>query len=126
MGLNPLFNPLTALTNPLLLAPAATPAKASRVVSLLQMVTEDDLKDDNEYKEILDDIEQECKSYGNVVSVIIPRPGQPGCGKVFVEYTNVEEAQRAIKELQGRTFADRFIIAGHFSEERYKVTRRKN
>mmetsp|Transcript_823 Transcript_823/g.1829 ORF Transcript_823/g.1829 Transcript_823/m.1829 type:complete len:516 (-) Transcript_823:256-1803(-) len=118
---NPLSNPLAGLTNPLLMPAQATAGQASKVVCLLQMVTENELKDPEEYKEILEDIETECTKYGKVVKVVIPKSGEPGVGKVFVEYTQVPEAQAAITALQGRTFDDRVIIAGHFSEEKFQA-----
>jgi splicing factor U2AF 65 kDa subunit len=101
---------------------AAAPAQApTHVVCLLQMVTAEELKVPEEYAEILEDIEQECKNYGTVSSVRIPKPGEPGCGKVFVEYGSVESATKAIGALQGRKFAQRTILASYFDEENFKA-----
>lgn len=51
------------------------------------MVTPDELKDEEEYEDILEDIREECNKYGVVRSLEIPRPIEgidvPGCGKVF-------------------------------------------
>lgn len=50
------------------------------------MVTPDELKDEEEYEDIFDDIREECGKYGAVKSLEIPRPIEgvdvPGCGKV--------------------------------------------
>lgn len=50
------------------------------------MVTPDELKDEEEYEDIFDDIREECGKYGVVKSLEIPRPIEgvdvPGCGKV--------------------------------------------
>lgn len=50
------------------------------------MVTPDELKDDEQYEDILEDIKEECNKYGVVRSIEIPRPIDgvevPGCGKV--------------------------------------------
>lgn len=51
-------------------------------------VTPDELKDEEEYEDILEDIKEECNKYGVVRSIEIPRPIEgvevPGCGKVNV------------------------------------------
>ena len=38
------------------------------------MVTPEELKDDEEYEEIVDDIREECNRHGAVRSIEIPRP----------------------------------------------------
>jgi hypothetical protein len=52
------------------------------------MVTPEELRDEEEYEDILEDIKEECNKYGVVRSVEIPRPIEgvdvPGCGKVTV------------------------------------------
>lgn len=51
-------------------------------------VTPDELKDEEEYEDILEDIKEECNKYGVVRSIDIPRPIEgvevPGCGKVYL------------------------------------------
>ncbi|KAI6678885.1 hypothetical protein NL676_039681 [Syzygium grande] len=64
-------------------------ALATKVVCLTQVVTEDELKDDGEYEDILEDMRQEGGKFGNLVNVAIPRPrpdGEPsaGVGKVIL------------------------------------------
>lgn len=57
-----------------------------QVLCLLNMVTPEELKDEEEYEDILEDIREECNKYGIVRSLEIPRPIEgvdvPGCGKV--------------------------------------------
>ncbi|KAI6705479.1 hypothetical protein NL676_008441 [Syzygium grande] len=58
-------------------------ALATKVVCLTQVVTEDELKDDGEYEDILEDMRQEGRKFGNLVNVAIPRPrpdGEPSAG----------------------------------------------
>ena len=59
---------------------------ATEVLCLLNMVTEEELIDDDEYEEILEDVREECNKYGQVKSVEIPRPIKgvevPGVEKV--------------------------------------------
>ncbi|KAI6678115.1 hypothetical protein NL676_038911 [Syzygium grande] len=53
-------------------------ALATKVVCLTQVVTEDELKDDGEYEDILEDMRQEGGKFGNLVNVAIPRPAPDG------------------------------------------------
>lgn len=46
-----------------MLAPGLTPA--TKVVCLTEVVTLDDLKDDNDYEDILEDMRTECAKFGN-------------------------------------------------------------
>jgi len=100
--------------------PAAVP---TRILVLKEMVTPQDLVDDQEYKEILEDVEQECGKYGQVLRVVIPRPDPnavvPGLGKVFVEFAAAEQAAKARAEVEGRQFASRTVAAEYLSEEKW-------
>ncbi|KAF5738171.1 splicing factor U2af large subunit B isoform X2 [Tripterygium wilfordii] len=65
---------------------------ASKVVCLTQVVSEDELKDDEEYEDILEDMRQEGGKFGTLVNVVIPRPNpngepSPGVGKVSLIFT---------------------------------------
>ena len=65
------------------------PGLPTEVLCLLNMVTEEELKDEEEYEDILEDIREECSKYGEVRSLEIPRPlpgvDVPGVGKVRME-----------------------------------------
>lgn len=67
----------------------------TEVLCLLNMVTPDELRDEEEYEDILEDIREECNKYGVVRSVEIPRPIEgvevPGCGKVRVQESGITE-----------------------------------
>lgn len=57
---------------------------------------------DEEYNELVEDTKEECARFGKVLSIKIPRPENgktnvPGLGKIFVEYTSVDEAKEARK-----------------------------
>lgn len=114
------------------LANIGTPRVLTEVLCLMNMVEEDELRDDEEYNEILEDIQSECSKYGRVRSIQIPRPppgdppadgigssSVPGVGKVFVEFDSATEAQRAQVNLAGRRFSDRVVVTSYFDRERY-------
>lgn len=56
----------------------AGPNEATTVLQLLNMVTEADLVDDQEYEDIVFDIKDECEKFGPVKSLHIPRPSPDG------------------------------------------------
>lgn len=61
---------------------------ATDVLCLMNMVTPEELCDDEEYDDIVEDIREECNKIGSVRSIEIPRPIEgvqvPGCGKVWI------------------------------------------
>jgi len=95
----------------------------SEVVCFLQMVTEADLIDENEYNGIVEDINDEAGKQGNVRNIIIPRPmgGQKvsGVGKVFVEMATVEAATKVKNALEGRQFLGRTVLATFYNKQKF-------
>ncbi|KAI0980816.1 hypothetical protein GJ496_006431 [Pomphorhynchus laevis] len=95
----------------------------TEVLCLLNMVTETELLDDDEYDDILEDVREECSKYGNVRSVEIPRPitgvDVPGVGKIFIEFSAIPDCQRAHMALTGRKFANRVVVTSYFDLDKY-------
>jgi len=96
----------------------------SRILVLKNMVQLHELEIDEEYNEILEDVKEECQKYGQVLSVKIPRPEGgndkiPGLGRIFVEYSAVDEAKEARKQLQGRIFSNNTVEASYHDEAKY-------
>ncbi|XP_032822926.1 splicing factor U2AF 50 kDa subunit-like isoform X1 [Petromyzon marinus] len=95
----------------------------TEVLCLMNMVTPEELVDDEEYEDILEDIREECGKYGSVRSVEIPRPVNgldiPGCGKIFVEFASLLDCQRAQQALSGRKFANRVVVTQYYNLEKY-------
>mmetsp|Transcript_20026 Transcript_20026/g.37414 ORF Transcript_20026/g.37414 Transcript_20026/m.37414 type:complete len:426 (+) Transcript_20026:574-1851(+) len=100
-------------------AAAASEPAPSRVVELQNMLSDDDLVNEEEYNDIMEDTREECGQYGQLVSVIIPRAGEPGATKIFLEYSSNDDAAKAIKGLQGRTFDGRRVQASYFDETKF-------
>ncbi|CAH2106243.1 unnamed protein product [Euphydryas editha] len=96
---------------------------ATEVLCLLNMVTPDELRDEEEYEDILEDIKEECNKYGCVRSIEIPRPIDgvevPGCGKVFVEFNSIADCQKAQQTLTGRKFSNRVVVTSYFDPDKY-------
>lgn len=115
-------------------------APTSRVMLLLNMVTPDELYDDQDYSEILEDIQEECSKYGEIEGVRVPRPiampkvwmpqdemyrtkennrkkdEEAGVGRVYVMYKEVESTGKAMKAIGGRQFAGRTILVASVAE----------
>ncbi|XP_024311004.1 splicing factor U2af large subunit B isoform X3 [Brachypodium distachyon] len=96
----------------------------TKVVCLTQVVSEDDLRNDEEYKDILEDMTFEGRKYGNLVQAVIPRPhpnGVPvaGVGKVFLEYADVDGSTNAKAGMHGRRFDGKVVDAVFYPEKKF-------
>ncbi|XP_024385754.1 splicing factor U2af large subunit B isoform X1 [Physcomitrium patens] len=104
------------------MSPVETP---TNVVALTQVVSPDELKDDEEYQDILEDMKEECGKYGNLVKLVIPRPRDgedvPGVGKVFVEYSDTAGAAKAKASLHGRRFGGHSVVAVYYPAEKFSI-----
>lgn len=115
---------ITAISG--LASQASKETEKSRVLQLLNMVTPDDLMDNDEYEEICDDVREECSKLGQVLNLKVPRPSggsrQPaGVGKIFVKFDSPASAHKALTALAGRKFADRTVVTTYFPEENFDV-----
>ncbi|KEY63835.1 hypothetical protein S7711_09849 [Stachybotrys chartarum IBT 7711] len=98
----------------------------SSVVQLLNMVTAEELMDNDDYEEICEDVRDECSKFGTVVQLKVPRPSggsrqSAGVGKIFVKFDSKESATKALNALAGRKFADRTVVTTYFTEENFEV-----
>ncbi|XP_052198638.1 splicing factor U2af large subunit B isoform X3 [Diospyros lotus] len=105
----------------LMLQPAAL---ATKVLCLTQVVNADELKDDEDYEDILEDMRMECGKFGTLANLVIPRPSPngeptPGVGKVFLEYVDVESATKARQGLHGRKFGGNQVVAVFYPENKF-------
>ncbi len=94
-----------------------------RVLQLLNMVTPEELIDNEDYEEILEEVREECEKYGKVLEVKIPRPSggsrqSAGVGKIYVKFGTPEAAGKTLRTLAGRKFSDRTVVTTYFSEVR--------
>ncbi|KAJ8902803.1 hypothetical protein NDN08_006123 [Rhodosorus marinus] len=97
----------------------------TRVLELDNMLTEEDLQNEEEYEDICEDIKEECSKYGNLEEVLIPRKGQAdaseakGVGKVYLKYSKPEETSRAYASMVGRKFGGRPVVAKYLDEDAF-------
>lgn len=91
----------------------------SRILVLGNMVTNDELQNDAEYKDILEDIHSECSKHGPIDQLLIPRPGEAHdglIGKIFLAYQAEASAQAACQSLAGRTFNQNQVTCSFLPE----------
>ncbi|CAG0881503.1 unnamed protein product [Cyprideis torosa] len=99
------------------------PGPSTEVLCLMNMVVPEELKDEEEYEDILEDIREECNKYGVVRSIEIPRPIEgvdvPGLGKVFIEFNSIVDCQKAQQALSGRKFSNRVVVTSYYDPDKY-------
>lgn len=104
----------------------------SKVICVRNMVTLKELEDVDDYEELYDDVKEECKNYGKIMSIKIPRPEGKGVlvsglGKVFIEYMNRDGAVFArdvikfiIQHLNGKSFHGKVVDVVFHPEDLFK------
>ncbi|KAI8971993.1 hypothetical protein BDF20DRAFT_979359 [Mycotypha africana] len=102
---------------------SAKEEEATRVLQLMNMITPEELEDDDEYKDIWEDVAEECSKFGTIVDMKIPRPQKgvnvPGLGLIFIRYEDPQQTLAALQALAGRKFADRTVVATFIDEDNY-------
>jgi len=103
---------------------AAGSGPATSVLCLMNMITVDELKDDEEYEDILEDVRDECSKLGKLISLEIPRPRPgvvdgEGIGKIYVEFSSPSDCQNAANALSGRKFSNRVVVTSFYDPESY-------
>ncbi|XP_072999166.1 splicing factor U2af large subunit A-like isoform X1 [Typha latifolia] len=99
-------------------------ASPTKVVCLSEVVSMDELRNDEEYEEILEDMREESGKFGQLVNVVIPRPSLtgdaiPGVGKVFLEFSDATGSSRAKAALHGRKFGENVVSAAYYPEDKF-------
>ncbi|CAI5724099.1 unnamed protein product [Peronospora destructor] len=109
------------------LLPRAAPSpedQPSAVLKMANMVSVDELRDDEEYADLAEDVEEECKRFGNVTGLEIPRPktGEevPGLGCIYVCFGKEEDAASALKALNGRKFGGNIVKVTYFPGNKFE------
>jgi splicing factor U2AF subunit len=87
------------------------------------MLSLDELRDDQSYQELLEDFKEEARRFGDLVKVVLPRPGPgahpavAGAAKVFLEYACLDHSIQCWDRMDGRWFAGRQIVARFYPED---------
>ncbi|KAF6003381.1 U2 small nuclear RNA auxiliary factor 2 [Cyanidiococcus yangmingshanensis] len=89
------------------------------VLVLVRLVAPNLLADEQERKEVLDEVEDEMTKFGPIERIRLDeRPISPAAGTIYVHFTSPADAATAANAMQGRRFDGRPVIAKlvHVSE----------
>jgi len=89
------------------------------------MVTEEELTDDTEYKEIKEDVQEELKKQGSLLSLLIPRKGTLA-GYIFAEYATPAMAATAAAILSTKAFDGKTVVVMYESDDAYAAIKQSN
>ena len=85
-----------------------TTSSPTKILVLLNMVTDEDLATDEDYNDLFDEVKEECAKFGKLISMKIPRPNDgyspSAVKKIFLEYADAVDASKSMSELAGRAF----------------------
>ena len=83
------------------------------------MVSEHDVDSEDDYNGLKEEVEEECKKFGNLISLKIPRPTDQypltALKKIYLEYATTEDAANAEHELSGRKFGESVVVTSFFN-----------
>jgi splicing factor U2AF subunit len=82
----------------------SAPVMSTRILVLMNMVTEQELRDDGEYVEIKEDVTEECSKFGQVVSIEIPRPQEGTEGERACVLLGLFDGQRFFRTYASSLF----------------------
>lgn len=120
-----------------------TSDEPTRAMTMLNMVTPEELLDDQEYDDIVEDVRDECSKHGIVQDIRIPRPAREskgaaarswqeqmsslasdaprkeryGVGRVYVMFNEISQCASALRAIAGRQFGGRMVICAFLREE---------
>uniref|UniRef100_A0A8C4N2M0 U2AF homology motif kinase 1 n=1 Tax=Eptatretus burgeri TaxID=7764 RepID=A0A8C4N2M0_EPTBU len=91
----------------------------TRVLRLLNLVVDAHMLLDDEYQDVLEDVREECKKFGEVRSVLLPKE-ESNKGQVFVEFSDAVECQAAQQGLSARSFDGKLVVATFFPSDAFR------
>lgn len=99
----------------------------TNMIQLLNMFDPEEYRNNQKKIEtLIQEILEEADRYGSVLEMIVPIPDldpdgegswKDGFGRVFIQFGNIQEANKALNNMNGKTFHGRLIICSYFSEE---------
>ncbi|WFD00498.1 hypothetical protein MYAM1_003247 [Malassezia yamatoensis] len=115
----------------------------TRAMTMLNMVTPEELENDQEYQDILEDVREECTRYGTITDLRIPRPfatlqseasrswkartesnpdaplgkERTGVGRVYVQFATEQQCTQALQAIAGRQFDGRMVICAYIRDD---------
>lgn len=103
------------------------------------MISVKDLFDNDEVEKVKHDLMQECKSFGDIIKIEIPRPSLSTAinvdgerltntaimthahGKIFLKYSHIVSAKQARYALSGRKYNNRTVVVSFYPEHYFDI-----
>ena len=90
------------------------------------MVSNEDLQTDEDYSGLMEEVEEEVRKFGKLLSMQIPRyPTSTieasSIRKIFLEYATNQDSANAENELAGRQFGPNVVEASYYDEQEYAL-----
>jgi len=107
---------------PQAVVPAPMPvhtAPPSRILLLLNVMSEKQAAKDDEYREVKDETLEEARRFGKILACFIPRPPSAGVGRLFLQFDKLDEALRAHSAMQGRSFDGKSVECRFYDEAKF-------
>lgn len=114
--------------HPMAAATAVPVPPKTRILVLHNMVSDDDLKSDDDYEGLREEVEEEVRKFGKLLGMKIPRTTSPlvdatALRKIYLEYATIQDAANAERELAGRQFGPNIVHATYHDEMEYGAGR---
>jgi splicing factor U2AF subunit len=103
-----------------------TATMSSRVVRLANIVSAEAFADDDEYREIVEDIEEECARCGAIERMVVPKPSDSHAsraafvGDALICFFDETSAGVAVKRMHNREFDGNVIVASRVDESVFR------
>eukprot|EP00392_Amoebophrya_sp_AT5.2_P004369 g4377.t1 len=109
----------------------------TKILYITNFISDEDLRNDDEYDEICKDIREECESYGTVLELLAPRPSEEnkqkyedldlryemdrktGVGYCFVVFQDLVSCAKAQRDFDGRAFGEFKMSASFLNEKQF-------
>lgn len=90
------------------------------------MISYEDLFEEDEIIQVKDDILSECRGYGEIIYIEIPKPDEVGIatfgvGKIFVKFNHIIAAKQARYRLSGRKYNGRTVVVSFYPEHYFDI-----
>ena len=100
---------IVSILPPHLLNSANVFANPSPNLLLLNLLYADELEDHELIERVKNDIRSECVQFGAVENIKVEPT--TACGRIYVKFASEKESERALRELSGRVYDGRTVVA---------------
>lgn len=95
--------------------------RKTKVLLFENCVTEEMIEKDEDYIDVIEDIQEECINWGHLLQIVVPRRGadKSGFNRVFVRYKTQLGADKCFLKTNGREFGEQIIKVSYYDETKF-------